>query len=409
MIDSLSNEEFFKYYRQTLEDVAFTFAMNSDTFSRERGILLHSPTSPSKIERALSRKKEIPEELKGILRSMYAELEEVDLMWNLRVWEGKYSYVGKMEIPPITGLFKHDLNAVKGGVFWEFDPDKGNGRIGYYDTLGLKGKALKEFRSNLPRMYLFDRYAGEDAWTVIWIKDGRYGLALITSQGEDVVSFPGGIRRYLYLQLRTLGVFHFPEMVLRGCDDPDVGCIMEWIGANYDLGETEREALEGLYRYVHSTMDDVRSTLLRAHTPWGRKTTPEVRERMEGLLKEGADPNTRFGGKETVLIRAAKATDVPLIRLLLQYRADPNIGDDTGRTPLGVLLDRYKKNTEAIALILEAGTEVSDSLADAFLESGLLTKRKVKSDPYIRRIAEYLLRNAPEGKKEAIGERTGLR
>lgn len=408
MVENLSNEEFFKYYRQILEDVTFTFAMNSDTFYRDRGILLHSPTSPSKIEKALSRKKGLPDDLKSILRGLYSELEEVDLMWNLRAWEGRYSYVGKMEIPPITGLFKRNLNAVKGGVFWKFDPDKGEGKIGYYDTTGLKGKALKEFRANLPEMYLFDRYAGEDAWTVIWVKDGRYGLALITSQGEDVVSFPYGIRRYLYLQLRTLGVFHFPEMVLRRCNDPDVGCIMEWVEMNYDLNENEREILEELYRYVHSMMDDVRSTLLRAYTPWGKKTTPEVRERMGELLKEGADPNTRFGGKETVLIRAAKATDVSLIRLLVQYGADPNVGDDAGNTPLSILLDRSKKNTEAIALVLEAGAEISDQVADTFLGSGLLTKRKVKSDPYIRRMAEYLLKNAPEGKRKAIREKTGL-
>jgi len=393
MVENLSNEEFFKYYRQTLEDVTFTFAMNSDTFYRDRGILLHSPTSPSKIDRVLSKKREIPEELKDILRSMYAELEEVDLMWNLKAWEGKYSYVGKMEIPPITGLFKRNLNAAKEGVFWEFDPDKGEGKIGYYDTLGLRGKALKEFMSNLPEMYVFDRYAGEDAWTVIWIKDGRYGLALITSQGEDVAPFPYGIRKYLYLQLRTLGVFHFPEMVLERCKDPDVDCIMD---------------LKELYRYVHGMMDDVRSTLLRAYTPWGRKTTPEVRKRMEELLKEGADPNTRFGGKETVLIRAAKSTDVPLIRLLVQHGADPNIGDDAGNTPIKILLDRHKKNTEAIALVLEAGTEINEKLADTFLESGLLTKRKVKSDPYIRRIAEYLLKNAPEGKRKAVKDQTGL-
>ena len=94
--------------------------------------------------------------------------------------------------------------------------------------------------------------------------------------------------------------------------------------------------------------------------------------------------------------------------MLVQYGADPNVGDDAGNTPLSILLDRSKKNTEAIALVLEAGAEINDRLANTFLGSGLLTKRKVKSDPYIRRMAEYLLKNAPEGKRKAIREKTGL-
>ncbi len=408
MVENLPNDEFFKYYRQILEDATFILAMRDEVFSRERGTPLHSPTPPSKIERALSKREYLPEDLKDLLRRMYAELEEVVLVWNLKAWEGRYSYVGRMEIPPITGLFKRDLNGAKEGAFWEFDPDRGEGKIRYYDTLDLRGKALKAFRDNLPRMYVFDRYAGEDAWTVLWIKGGRYGLALITSQGEEVLSFPHSMRRYLYLQLRTLGVFHFPELVLRKCGDPDITCILEWIGMNYDLNDGDREALESLYRDVHGMMDDVRSTLLRAHTPWGRKTTPEVRERMEELLKEGADPNSRFGNGETLLTRAAKSNDVPLMELLIRYGADPNAGDGRGNTPLSILLDRSKKNVEAIALLLGAGAEVSDTVADALLESKLLTRRKLKSDPNVRRIAEYLLENAPEGKREAIKDRLEL-
>jgi len=53
----------------------------------------------------------------------------------------------------------------------------------------------------------------------------------------------------------------------------------------------------------------------------------------EYLLQNGANPNARCHG-DTALHLAAQGNDPTSTRILLQYKANPNIRDDVGRTPL---------------------------------------------------------------------------
>ena len=65
---------------------------------------------------------------------------------------------------------------------------------------------------------------------------------------------------------------------------------------------------------------------------------------VEELLRAGADPNEQLTEDTvvlgvddvgaTMLLKAADAGDMEMVKLLLRYRADPNIASDNGDTPL---------------------------------------------------------------------------
>ena len=57
--------------------------------------------------------------------------------------------------------------------------------------------------------------------------------------------------------------------------------------------------------------------------------------RVESLIKKGIDINLKqLKGGCTALICACGEGNVEVVRLLISHRADPNIGDSTGLTPL---------------------------------------------------------------------------
>ena len=117
---------------------------------------------------------------------------------------------------------------------------------------------------------------------------------------------------------------------------------------------------------------------------------PDARDPMDlikALLAKGANPNTRtnttpvrgfmqvsanwvsFDG-QTPFLRAALAGDITLMRLLLEYGADPNIAANDGSTPLmaaaginWVVAQTYSRSDEeyleAVKLCLEKGNDIN--------------------------------------------------
>jgi ankyrin repeat protein len=114
--------------------------------------------------------------------------------------------------------------------------------------------------------------------------------------------------------------------------------------------------------------------------PSGRLSAPDL---VDVLLAHGADANARLkspllmrqhnagdaslGNGATPLIRAAKATDVPLMRQLLDGGADPSLAMQNGTTTLMVAMGGRGARTltpavpvfQAVQLLLERGADVN--------------------------------------------------
>jgi ankyrin repeat protein len=84
---------------------------------------------------------------------------------------------------------------------------------------------------------------------------------------------------------------------------------------------------------------------------------------VELLLKYGAEINKiiRFGG-DTVLRAAISMESIEKIKLLLDYGADPNLGDDKNNSPLQVVASsRYFDEWEIIKLLLQYGADINST------------------------------------------------
>ena len=62
---------------------------------------------------------------------------------------------------------------------------------------------------------------------------------------------------------------------------------------------------------------------------------------LEKLLKKGANPNGKFkvedtGGNRTPLLHACKLGHIENVKVLLEYKADVNLANENGWTPLMV-------------------------------------------------------------------------
>jgi ankyrin repeat protein len=141
---------------------------------------------------------------------------------------------------------------------------------------------------------------------------------------------------------------------------------------------------------------------------------------VELLLKYGAEINKiiRFGG-DTVLRAAISMESIEKIKLLLDYGADPNLGDDKNNSPLQVVASsRYFDEWEIIKLLLQYGADINstnvvgvtplffaclvqnDINIDTLLEYG--------ADPYILNNENQYIMNNPmihDSIKEYVGNK----
>ena len=79
------------------------------------------------------------------------------------------------------------------------------------------------------------------------------------------------------------------------------------------------------------------------------------------LLRYGADPDAQDMGGRTLLhkVVARECPErLPIIKLLVKYRGDPNIRDDQGLTPLFLALERQVE-IEAVEAIIRMGADVN--------------------------------------------------
>jgi ankyrin repeat domain-containing protein 50 len=118
------------------------------------------------------------------------------------------------------------------------------------------------------------------------------------------------------------------------------------------------------------------STWLRLHVPIARQVEPfgyfeggrsvtipllyasdmGLASTVEGLLRDGLEPNEKSGSYETPLHRAAMRGHEDVIILLLKHRADVNAKDIEGHTPLHFAME---STTLVVQLLLKLGAEVN--------------------------------------------------
>ena len=99
------------------------------------------------------------------------------------------------------------------------------------------------------------------------------------------------------------------------------------------------------------------ATAIRQFQLLAASSKGEVSE-VKRLLKEGADPNARFGGDgETPLHRAASAGRKEVVEILLGAGSDANAATAEGATPL--LEASHNGHVEIARLLLEHGANVN--------------------------------------------------
>ena len=81
---------------------------------------------------------------------------------------------------------------------------------------------------------------------------------------------------------------------------------------------------------------------------------------VKWLLEKGVSANTQMGeGGNTPLMEAAAAGDVPLVELLLEFKADPNALNEDNENPLGFAVTWQQP--EIVKILVAAGADVNNT------------------------------------------------
>jgi len=80
-------------------------------------------------------------------------------------------------------------------------------------------------------------------------------------------------------------------------------------------------------------------------------------ETTKFLLRYGANPDEKNGYNYAPLHYASRYNYVEVVKVLLENGADPNVKDDRGDTPLHYAVDLYRKNFEVISILLKFGAD----------------------------------------------------
>jgi ankyrin repeat protein len=107
---------------------------------------------------------------------------------------------------------------------------------------------------------------------------------------------------------------------------------------------------------------------------------------VQRLLELGVEINardSRFGS--TALTWAVGRNHVQTVETLLRAGADPNIGDNAGRTPL--MLSATRGNVDIVNLLLQAGAKIDakDSGGNSVMDWAMHNKRGTKVQELLRK------------------------
>lgn len=161
---------------------------------------------------------------------------------------------------------------------------------------------------------------------------------------------------------------------------------------------------------IHQTDEYGRTPLHHA----ARRQDPKS---VEDLLHAGANPNRQDNKGKTPLFLAAfkireivcsprtweaekiRENDLQIIKLLLQHNADPNLADDSGYTPLHLLIGT--NDTAPKKLLLDAGANPRSPNSSG--QSPLhFAAKKAKSHQAMKEIVLLLLYNADLGQEDEL-------
>ncbi len=381
-----------RYFGQAIQDARSFLWDNAEKFGIKILDLQISSGLPEKqAEKAFKKfPLEIPE-----LKELFSATQSVFIELNPEEFVGKFSPFIRAEIPNFSRMAK---NIHKDSSFyWDINFETGEGEIKYFEDLGLKGKALKEFKQKLPKLYNFDIFAEGDAYVLLWIHEEKYGLLLVTSQGENVKVLPWSIGEYLKYLALTLGLSYWQKFALEYCSDKDIACLISEALNYYEYSEEIEKRLQEFFNEYHKIVADVPSVLMKSYISPFKKTTEEVREKIRELLQnENANPNIPFGDRETPLIRATRLSDFPLINLLLDFGADPSIKAPSGVSVSDILLDRSKKDLPTFVRLVEKGAPITQELVPKILAAKFISKKKYTDNPGLKTVIEKMIDVADE-------------
>lgn len=149
-------------------------------------------------------------------------------------------------------------------------------------------------------------------------------------------------------------------LVLRGCDInamDDNGYTPVHLAAERGYKDLLKFLIDNRAKVCFNDMRKQSTNYSMADEPLSLALKRNHMDCAELLLRNGADPNTRyFMGSEINLVSILK---VQAIRLLLKYGANPNSRDRSGLTPL-MKAARHPQGYATVELLIDHGADVND-------------------------------------------------
>lgn len=128
---------------------------------------------------------------------------------------------------------------------------------------------------------------------------------------------------------------------------------------------------------INLTQEIIDKSLLNACLKLGydndNKTKKALKEIIYALLKAGANPNTKAGNGDSVLLLADSSTEI--MQILMNFGANPNMQDEHQKTLLMSAAEYFAKNAVAILLSHGANVNLQDRNGDTALHFAIHSEK----------------------------------